>query len=79
MSYAIKGIYAGGIVDLIEKPNLPEPTEVLVIFMGNKKKIRKIGGLFREFEIDYGKMEEDLKELSCNSMRHILNEAGERE
>jgi len=79
MNYAIKGVYTNGVVDLFEKPDISEPTEVLVIFWENKKKVKKIRGLFRDYEIDYEKIEEELRELSRDSVRHIMSEAGERE
>ncbi len=72
MDHAIKGIYNNGEIELIGTPNFSGPVEVLVIF-SEKKKIRKIGGLFKGFAIDYDKMEDDLKELSRKSAEHILS------
>lgn len=34
---AIKGIYHDGVIELIEKPETQETSEVLVIFPGKKK------------------------------------------
>ncbi|MCP4345364.1 MAG: hypothetical protein GY795_07540 [Desulfobacterales bacterium] len=70
MNHAIKGIYNNGEIELIGTPKFSGPVEVLVIF-SEEKKIRKIGGLFKEFAIDYDKMEEDLKELSRKSAEKL--------
>ena len=39
-----------------------------------QKKIKKLGGLFKNFTVDYNKLEQDLKELKRNSSAHILEE-----
>ena len=44
---AIKGIYHNGVIELIEKPEMQETSEVLVIFPDKRKKIAKIGGIFK--------------------------------
>jgi hypothetical protein len=75
MSYAIEGIYRNGNIELIETPEFHTPVGVLVIFLENRKKIRKLGGLFKNFAVDYEKLEEDLKELKRNSSAHILDES----
>ncbi len=74
---AVKGIYHNGMVELIEKPGIKGSAEVLVIFPEKKKKIAKIGGLFKEHTIDYAGIEGALKKLSRKSRKHILDEAGE--
>jgi hypothetical protein len=63
MNYAIEGIYKNGNVELIERPEFHKPVGVLVVFMENKKKIQKLGGLFKDFTVDYDGLEQDLKEL----------------
>ncbi len=50
---AIKGIYHNGVIELIEKPETPEISEVLVIFPKKSKGISKIGGLFKNYAINY--------------------------
>jgi hypothetical protein len=75
MSYAIEGIYKNGSIELIKTPEFHLPVEVMVIFFENKKKIIKLGGLFKNFTVDYDKIEQDLKELKRNSSVHILDES----
>jgi len=74
---AIKGIYHNGVIELIEKPEMQETSEVLVIFPDKRKKIAKIGGIFKKYDINYAEVEEELKKLSLNSQRHILDEIGD--
>lgn len=74
---AIKGIYHNGVIELVEKPETQETSEVLVIFPEKKKGISKIGGLFRNIDINYDEIEEELKKLSQDSQRHILGETGD--
>ncbi len=74
---AIKGIYHNGVIELIEKPETQETSEVLVIFPDKRKKIAKIGGIFKKYDINYAEVEEELKKLSLNSQRHILDEIGD--
>lgn len=74
---AVKGIYHNGMVELIEKPGIKGTAEVLVIFPEKKKKIVRIGGLFKGHKIDYVAIEKELKNLSKQSQKHILDEAGE--
>ncbi|MCR4320976.1 MAG: hypothetical protein NUV74_11655 [Candidatus Brocadiaceae bacterium] len=71
---AIKGIYHDGVIELIEKPETQETSEVLVIFPEKKKGISKIGGLFKNYDINYGEIDEELKKLTRDSQRHILDE-----
>ena len=71
---AIKGIYHNGMIELIEKPETQEASEVLVIFPEKKKKIAQIGGIFKSYDIHYAEVEEELKKLSLDSQRHILDE-----
>ncbi len=72
---AIKGIYHDGIVELIEKPDIQGTSEVLIIFPQQKKKAVSIGGLFKDYKIDYQAVNDDLKTLSRVSEKHILDEA----
>ncbi|MBF0260095.1 MAG: hypothetical protein HQK62_14925 [Desulfamplus sp.] len=72
MNYAVEGIYKNGNIELIEKPQFHKPVQVLVLFLENKNKIRKLGGLFKDFDVDYDKLEQDLKELQRSSSTHIL-------
>ena len=58
---AIKGIYHNGVIELIEKPEMQETSEVLVIFPDKRKKIAKIGGIFKKYDINYAEVEEELK------------------
>ncbi len=74
MNYAIEGIYNNGSIELIEKPDFPKPVGVLIIFLENKKKISKLGGLFKNAAIDYDGIKQDLAELRRNSSAHILEE-----
>ena len=74
---AIKGIYHNGVIELIEKPEMQETSEVLVIFPDKRKKIAKIGGIFKKYDINYAEVEEELKKLSLDSQRHILDETGD--
>ena len=74
---AIKGIYHDGVIELIEKPETQETSEVLVIFPEKKKGISKIGGLFKNYDINYEEIDEELKKLTQDSQRHILDETGD--
>ncbi|KKR75564.1 MAG: hypothetical protein UU20_C0051G0005 [Parcubacteria group bacterium GW2011_GWE2_40_8] len=74
---AIKGIYHNGVIELIEKPETQETSEVLVIFPEKKKRISKIGGLFKNYDINYEEIDEELKKLTQDSQRHILDETGD--
>ena len=74
---AIKGIYHNGVIELIEKPETQETSEVLVIFPEKKKGISKIGGLFKNYDIDYEGIDKELKKLTQDSQRHILDETGD--
>lgn len=74
---AIKGIYHNGVIELIEKPETQETSEVLVIFPEKKKGITKIGGLFKNYIINYEESEEELKKLNRDSQKHILDETSD--
>ncbi len=74
---AIKGIYHNGVIELIEKPETQETSEVLVIFLEKKKGISKIGGLFKNYDINYEEIEEELKKLAQDSQKHIVDETGD--
>jgi hypothetical protein len=69
----IKGIYKDGKIELFENPFFNEPMEVVVIFPEKNKKVTKIGGMFKGKNIDYEQIEADLKELSQNSEKHLLD------
>ena len=73
MNYAIEGIYKNGNVELMETPEFHKPVGVIVIFPKNKKKIAKLGGLFKDFTIDYDSLEKDLNKLNRCSSQHILD------
>lgn len=60
---AIKGIYKNGKILIKQKPLFFDPVEVLIIFPEKKKKPQKIGGLFKDSNLDYEKIEKDLKKL----------------
>ncbi|HOP31223.1 MAG TPA: hypothetical protein P5120_12720 [Spirochaetota bacterium] len=69
---SIKGIYHNGIVEPIIKPKIDIPTEVIIIFPDEAKRVTKIGGLYKNAKIDYEQIEKELKELSRkedNSLR----------
>jgi len=70
----VKGIYHDGIVELIEKPEAIEPSDVLVVFPQKKKKIVSIGGLFKNHTIDYEAVEDELKKLNQETQKHIISE-----
>ncbi|MCR4292016.1 MAG: hypothetical protein NUV76_03965 [Candidatus Kuenenia sp.] len=74
---AIKGIYHNGVIEFIEKPETQETSEVLIIFPEKKKKIAQIGGIFKNYDINYAEVEEELKKLRQDSQRHILDETGD--
>ncbi|HEO65708.1 MAG TPA: hypothetical protein ENI73_07545 [Spirochaetes bacterium] len=58
---------------MIEKPEHQEVTEVLIIFPQKRKKITRIGGLFKDHVIDYSEVEDELKKLGSESQDHIIN------
>lgn len=70
----VKGIYHNGIVELLEKPEAIEPSDVLVVFPQKKKKIVSIGGLFKKHAIDYEAVDEELKKLNQETQKHIISE-----
>ena len=70
----IKGIYKDGKIELFENPFFNEPMEVVVIFPEKNKKVTKIGGMYKTAKIDYKQIEADLKNLSQNSEKHLLEE-----
>jgi hypothetical protein len=51
MNYAVEEIYKNGNVELLEMPEFDKPVGVLVIFPENRKKIGKLGGLFKDFTV----------------------------
>ncbi len=67
---ALKGIYHDGIIELIDRPDTQETSEVLIIFPEKKKKVSSIGGLFRGYDINYEEVEKELRNLDQNSQRH---------
>ena len=74
---AIKGIYENGKIKIKQKPLFLDPVEVLIIFPEKKKKPQQIGGLFKDINLDYDKIEKDLKKLGENSAKHLMKEARE--
>jgi hypothetical protein len=72
----VKGIYHNGVVELIEQPETRETSEVLIIFPDKKKKIAKIGGLFKGYDLNYKEIVEELKKLNHDSQKHLIDEAG---
>lgn len=75
MNHAIEGMYKDGKIELIEMPKFHKPVGVMVIFLENRKKVIKLGGLFKDSDIDYDKITQDLKELKRNCSSHILAES----
>jgi len=73
---AVKGVYHKGKVELIEKPAVKGTAEVLVIFPEQRKKIARIGGLFKGHVIDFAAVDRELKKLSRASEKHMLQKAG---
>lgn len=73
---AVKGIYQDGNVTLVEKPPIQETSEVLVIFQDRTKRVMKIGGLFKDYEISDDEIEKELKDLNQRSTAHLMEEAG---
>jgi len=76
---AVKGIYHNGTIELLEKPQFQTSVEVLVIFPETRKVVKKIGGLFVDFPIDYEQVTRDLNTLSRTSEEHLLDEFEEDE
>ena len=70
---SIKGIYYKGVVEPITKPHVEVPTEVIIIFPEETKKVTKIEGLFKDHKINYSQIEDDLQELSKISEDNLLN------
>ena len=73
---ALKAMYHDGVVEFIEKPVIQEMTEVLIIFPEKVKKVKKIGGIFKNHLINYEAVDAELKMLSRDSQGHLLSEAG---
>ncbi len=59
------------------KPEMQRISEVLVIFPEKKKGISKISGNFKNYDINYDEIDAELKKLSQDSQRHILDETGD--
>lgn len=74
---ALKAIYHDGVVEFIEKPVIQGRTEVLIIFPEKVKKVKKIGGLFKNHFIDHDAVNAEIKSLSRDSQVHLISEAGE--
>ena len=74
---AIKGVYKNGKIELDKRPIFSGPIEVIIIFPEKKKKIKKIGGIFKGFDIDFKSIEDELKKLNKNSENHLVKKAGE--
>jgi hypothetical protein len=77
MMHAVRGIYEAGNVRLVEKAPVEQPSEVLVIFPAKAKRVVKIGGLFKGYEIDEEGIERELSELRRRSTEHLEEEARE--
>jgi hypothetical protein len=77
MMHAVKGIYEAGNVRLVEKAPVERPSEVLVIFPAKAKRVVKIGGLFKGYEIDEEAIDRELSELDRRSIEHLEAEARE--
>lgn len=75
---ALKAIYHDGVVEFIEKPIIQGMTEVIIIFPEKVKKVKKIGGLFKNHFIDHEAVNAEIKSLSRDSQGHLLSEAGEQ-
>lgn len=75
----LKGVYHDGVIDLIETPKFKDMSEVYVIFPEKRKRIKKLFGLCKDDNIDYDQIEKDLKELSRNSEKHLLEEFNDYE
>jgi len=56
---------------------MSSPSEVLMIFPAGPKRVVKIGGLFKGYEIDEEKIARALAELNRRSTEHLEEEAGE--
>lgn len=69
-----KGVYHDGIVEMIENPKKKETSSVLVIFPENKKRIKKILGLFKDHKINYEQIKKDLKNFNKQSEKNILKD-----
>lgn len=74
---ALKAIYHDGVVEFIEKPVMQGRTEVLIIFPDKVKKVKQIGGLFKNHFIDHEAVNAEIKSLSRDSQDHLISEAGE--
>ena len=79
MNCAIEGVYRNGIVELAETPIFQEPVNVLVVFLNKEKRVRRLGGLFKDTTVDYEQLEQDLQELQSGAAAHLLAEAGKNE
>lgn len=72
---AVRGIYRGGSVKLVERAPAEETSEVLVIFPAKTKGVIKIGGLFKGHDIDDEAIAAELGRLSRDSTEHLEQEA----
>jgi hypothetical protein len=75
---ALKAIYHDGVIEFIEKPIIQGMTEVLVIFPEKVKKVKKIGGIFKNHLINYEAVDAELKMMNRDSQGHLLSETGEQ-
>ena len=64
---ALRAIYHDGVVEFIEKPVIQGMTEVLIIFPEKVKKVKKIGGFFKNHFIDYEAVNAEIKSLRHDS------------
>ena len=72
MNCAIEGVYRNGAVELAETPPFHEPVNVLVVFLNKRKRITKLGGLFKDTAVDYDQLEQDMKMMQRESVAHLL-------
>ena len=73
----IKGIYHDGIIEPIEEPKNKNLSEVIIIFPESGKSIKKIGGLFQNYDIDFDKVDLELKKLSKKTEKNLLDKIDE--
>ncbi len=79
MNCAIEGVYRNGTIELTETPPFEEPVTVLVVFLNKRRRITKLGGMFKDPAVDYEQIEQDLRELQSGSTAHLLDEFDQNE
>lgn len=73
----IKGIYHNGIIEPIEKLKNKDLSEVIIIFPDSTKSVKKISGLFKDYNIDFNEVAKELKLLNKNSKDNLLEKFDE--